>query len=72
MFAVLVVVLLLTLGAAIVGWFRPLQPKPPLPPTYSAQQVADAKSKVCAAYEKAHSAVKGSAAREEVATLRLN
>jgi hypothetical protein len=57
MFALLVVALLVTLGVAIVGWFRP-EPAKPLPaPTYSNQQVADAKAKVCGAYGKIHHAV---------------
>lgn len=65
MFAFVVIALLVTLSVAIVGWFRPAQPKPPSPPTYTAQQTADAKAKVCAAYDKVHSAVKGGAARDE-------
>ena len=64
MFASLVVALLVTLGVAIVGWFRPAPAKPPPAPTYSNQQVADAKAKVCAAYEKVHSAVGVSMARD--------
>jgi hypothetical protein len=64
MFAALLVALLLTLGVAIVGWFRPVPAKPPAPPTYSAQQVADAKTKVCAEYQKVHSAIKASTARD--------
>jgi hypothetical protein len=65
MFAFLLTALLVTLGVAIVGWFRPVQPKPPPPPTYTAQQTADAKAKVCAAYDKVHTAVKASSARDE-------
>jgi hypothetical protein len=57
MFALLMVALLATLGVAIVGWFRPVPTKPPPAPTYSNQQVADAKAKVCAAYDKVHHAV---------------
>ncbi|WAC93701.1 hypothetical protein [Mycobacterium sp. Aquia_213] len=64
MFAFLIVALLVTLAIAIVGWFRPVQPKPPSPPTYTAQQTADAKAKVCAAYEKVHSAIKVSTGRD--------
>lgn len=42
---------LLAIGIAIGAWFRPLPKNEPAPaPTYSSQQVADAKSKVCAAY----------------------
>lgn len=56
-FAFLVVALVVTLGVAIVGWFRPVPPKSPAPPTYTAQQAADAKAKVCGAHEKVHRAV---------------
>ncbi|WP_139043282.1 hypothetical protein [Mycobacterium lentiflavum] len=54
----------MTLSVAIVGWFRPVQPKPP-PPTYTSQQVADAKAKVCVAFEKVHDAVRGNFARDQ-------
>ena len=64
MFAFLVVALLVTLGVAIVGWFRPVAAKPPPAPTYTEQQVADAKAKVCAAHEKVHNAIKASTARD--------
>jgi hypothetical protein len=65
MFAFLVIALLVTLGVAIVGWFRPLpNNKPPPQPTYSDQQVADAKAKVCAAYQKVHTAIKAGSARD--------
>jgi hypothetical protein len=57
MFTFLVVALLVTLGVAIVGWFRPGQSKPPSPPSYTGQQVADAKTKVCAAHDKVHNAI---------------
>lgn len=65
MFAFLTVGLLVTLAVAIVGWFRPLSPKPPAAPTYSAQQVADAKAKVCAAYTKVRNAVNASTDRDK-------
>jgi hypothetical protein len=48
--------LLVTLGVAIVGWFRPAPVKPPPTPTYSKQQVADAKTALCAAYEQVRKA----------------
>ena len=64
MFAFLLVALLITLGVAIVGWFRPLPPKPPTAPTYTDQQVADAKTKVCAAYQKVRNAINASTARD--------
>ncbi|KLO26665.1 hypothetical protein ABH37_17585 [Mycobacterium haemophilum] len=51
MFTFLVVALLMTLAVAIGGWFRPVPGnKPPPAPTYTDQQIAEAKSKVCAAY----------------------
>jgi hypothetical protein len=56
MFAFLIVALLVTLGVAIVGWFRPVPAKPPPAPTYSNQQVADAKTTVCTAYEQVRKA----------------
>jgi hypothetical protein len=51
-----VVALLVTLGVAIVGWFRPVPTKPPPAPTYSNQQVADAKAAVCSAYQQVRKA----------------
>jgi hypothetical protein len=52
---------LLALGVAIGSWFRPVpdnKPSPaPSPPTFTDQQIADAKAKVCATYEKVHQAV---------------
>lgn len=65
MFAVLVVALLVTLGVAFVGWFRPVPAKPPPAPVYSDQQIADAKAKVCAAFEKVHQAVQSNFARDQ-------
>lgn len=43
-------------GLAIVGWFRPTPPPPatkasPSTPTYTEQQIADAKAKACAALD---------------------
>ncbi|MDP7724449.1 hypothetical protein [Mycobacterium sp. TY814] len=49
---------LVAVGIAIGAWFRPLPKNEPLAaPTYSSQQVADAKAKVCAAYELVHRGV---------------
>jgi hypothetical protein len=56
MFAFLVVALLVTLVVAIVGWFRPAPPQPPAVPTYSSQQVADARAAICTAYEQVRKA----------------
>ena len=52
----LVVALLATLGVAIAGWLRPAGTRPPAAPTYSNQQVADAKAAVCGAYEQVRKA----------------
>ena len=65
MFAFLVVALFATPGVANVGWFRPTPAKPGRPPAYSNQQVADAKSKVCATFEKVHQAVGSNFARDQ-------
>jgi hypothetical protein len=56
-FALLIIALIPTLGVAIVGWFRPAPPKPSQPPTYTKEQIADAKAKVCSIYEQVRKAV---------------
>jgi hypothetical protein len=57
MFASLAIALV-ALGVAIGAWLRPLaESKAAEAPTYTDQQVADAKAKVCAAYDKVHQAV---------------
>jgi hypothetical protein len=46
---------LVAVGAAVAAWLRPIPHETsatPAAPTYSEQQVSDAKAKVCAAYEK--------------------
>ncbi|WP_155770439.1 hypothetical protein [Mycobacterium asiaticum] len=49
---------LLAIGVALGAWLRPLpKNEPPPAPTYTSQQVADAKVKVCAAYAKVNRAV---------------
>ncbi|WP_139813417.1 hypothetical protein [Mycobacterium simiae] len=58
------IAMLVTLGVAIVGWYRPLPVKSSPPQTFSAQQVDDAKMKVCAAYGKVHNAIKASTSRD--------
>jgi hypothetical protein len=55
--------LLVTLGVAIVGWFRPAPAKQPPVPTYSNQQVADARTAVCTAYEQVRKAGDAAGAR---------
>jgi hypothetical protein len=57
MFGFLLVVLFATFGVAIGGWFRPPPNKPSPPPTYTDQQVADAKVDVCAAYHEVRQAL---------------
>jgi hypothetical protein len=61
----LVVAWLVVLGVAIVGWFRPLPHTSQPLPTFSAQQVADAKAKVCDDYQQVHNAVKASSAGDK-------
>jgi hypothetical protein len=63
-FAVLVVALLVAVGAAILGWLRPGAANPAATPTYSGQQVAAAKAKVCAAYDRVHHAVLANTGRD--------
>ncbi|KQH77343.1 hypothetical protein AO501_08610 [Mycobacterium gordonae] len=54
------------IGIAIGAWFRPLpKSEPPRAPTYSSQEVADAKSKVCAAFDNVHQAVRNNFARDQ-------
>jgi hypothetical protein len=63
---VMLVITLIAVGAAVAAWLRPIPQAPaaaPPKPTYSDQQVADAKSKVCGAYEKIHHAVDMNASR---------
>jgi hypothetical protein len=54
------VAITLIAGVAIVGWLRPMQDHKPSAspaPTYTDQQVANAKANVCAAFEKVQHAV---------------
>jgi len=50
---------LIALAVGLVGWFRPTphDNQPPSKPTYTAQQTADAKARVCAAFAKLDRAV---------------
>lgn len=57
---------LVAIGVAIAGWLRPMpknEPSTPPAPSYSSQQVADAKAKVCGAYRDVHRALELSADR---------
>ena len=63
---VMFVITLAAVGAAVGAWLRPIPHETsatPPAPTYSEQQVADAKAKVCAAYAKIHHAVDVNAPR---------
>ncbi|MDI3313424.1 MAG: hypothetical protein QJR12_03770 [Mycobacterium sp.] len=60
---------LAVIGAIAIGaWFRPLPDNKPLPaspgPTFTDQQVSDAKAGVCASYQQVHSAVGLNMARD--------
>jgi hypothetical protein len=55
------VITLVAVGAAVAAWLRPMPQaeSATLPEaTFSAQQVADAKSKVCAAFDKVHNVLR--------------
>lgn len=57
-YSILVIALLITLGVAITGWFRPIPgDKSQAAPTYTSLQVDDAKTHVCEAYNSVHRAV---------------
>jgi hypothetical protein len=63
---VMFLITLVAVGAAVAAWLRPIPhdtSATPAAPTYSEQQVADAKSKVCAAYEKVLNATTVNASR---------
>jgi hypothetical protein len=56
---------LLAIGVAIGSWFRPAPTsKPAAGPTYTSQEIADAKSKVCTAFGKVHNAIQLTGARD--------
>jgi hypothetical protein len=63
---VMFAITLVAVGAAIAAWLRPLpetKSATPTAPTFSDQQVTDAKSKVCAAYWKVQNVVNVNVAR---------
>jgi hypothetical protein len=63
---VMLLITLVAVGAAVAAWLRPMPhatSAAPSAPTYTELQVADAKSKVCAAYEKVQNAVNVNAVR---------
>ncbi|BDB42262.1 hypothetical protein Mkiyose1665_39700 [Mycobacterium kiyosense] len=48
------------------AWLRPIpQYHPPAPPTYTSQQIADAKAKVCAAYGMVSRAIAATSSRDK-------
>lgn len=56
---VMLVITLVAVAASVAAWLRPMpetKSATPSAPAFNAQQVADAKSKVCAAYEKVQKA----------------
>jgi hypothetical protein len=57
---VMFAITLVAVAAAVAAWLRPMpeaKSAAPSAPTFTAQQVADAKAKVCAAYQKVQNAV---------------
>ena len=63
---VMLLITLVAVGAAVAAWLRPMPRDTvgtPPAPTYSDQQVADAKVKVCAAYAKVQNVTTVNAAR---------
>jgi hypothetical protein len=63
---VMFLITLVAVGAAVAAWLRPIPQNmsaTPPAPTYGEQQVADAKSKVCAAYAKVQNVVSVNVAR---------
>ncbi len=52
----MLLITLIAVGAAVAAWLRPIPHSTAAPkaPSYSDQQVADAKAKVCTAFEKVH------------------
>jgi hypothetical protein len=60
-----IAIALVALGVAISSWFRPLPENKSAAPNYTSQQMADAKSKVCAAFTKANNAVRAATARDK-------
>ncbi|MGA8125530.1 MAG: hypothetical protein WB967_15185 [Mycobacterium sp.] len=62
---IMLLITLVAVGAAVAAWLRPIphEAAAPTPPSYSEQQVADAKAKVCDAYGKVQKATTLNAAR---------
>jgi hypothetical protein len=54
----LAITLVVAIGVALAGWFRPLPDnRPPATPAFTNQQIADAKAKACSAFEKVRASV---------------
>ncbi|WP_133251023.1 hypothetical protein [Mycobacterium montefiorense] len=60
-----IAIALVALGVAIGSWLRPLPENKSTAPSYTTQQVADAKLKVCAPFTKANNAVRAATARDK-------
>lgn len=63
---VMFLITLVSVGAAVGAWLRPIpheKPATPAAPTYTEQQIADAKAKVCGAYWKVQNVVTVNVAR---------
>jgi hypothetical protein len=63
---VMVLITLVAVGAAVAAWLRPIPHNtsaPPPAPTYSEQQVSDAKATVCAAFDKSQKASRDNLSR---------
>lgn len=59
------VIAFVAIGIAVGAWFRPLpKNEPPRAPSYSSQEVADAKAKVCAAYRMVRRALAATGSRD--------
>jgi hypothetical protein len=60
-----IAIAVVALGVAIGSWFRPLPVDKSAAPSYTSQQVTDAKSKVCAEFTKANNAVRAVIGRDK-------
>ena len=70
---IMLLITLVAVGAAVAAWLRPIPHNTaatPPAPSYSEQQVADAKAKVCDAYGKVQHALNVNATRNLAAMIR--
>jgi hypothetical protein len=62
---IMLVITLVAVTAAVAAWLRPIpRTHAPTRPTFSAQRVANAKSRVCASYQKIHRALDSNSTRD--------